>query len=212
LSLKHLLLALTAILATACSDNQFCPKHQSLPRATGQPSILIIGDSISIGYTPTIHAALGAKYDVVHNPCNAMNSNWTSEQIDYWLRSRASFEAITWNNGIWDTPGWLPTANAKYEANLHAIAAKIRAKTAHPLFVLTTEVLPVENNADVIQKNTIAIAVTAAEGIPVLDLYNVNLGLVAEHVSPTDVHFTAAGYATLGAAVLAELNTRYGIK
>jgi hypothetical protein len=113
-----------------------------------------------------------------------MNSNWTNEQIDYWLDSRATFEAITWNNGLWDTADWGPTSDAKYEANLHAIAAKIKAKTAHPLFVLTTEVLPGtlhENNANVIQKNSIAIAVMAAEGIPVLDLYSVSHRLVAEH-------------------------------
>ena len=213
--MKHLLFALTAILATpsAKSDasDQFCPK-QSLPAATGQPSILVIGDSISIGYTPTIQKALGATYDVVHNPCNAMDSTWTRQQIDYWLGSRASFEAITWNNGLWDNVDSDPTSNAKYEANLHAIAAKIKAKTAHPLFVLTTEVLPGtpnQRNADVIQKNAIAVAAMAAEGIPVLDLYVVSQRLV--HVSPTDLHYTAAGSAALGAAVLAELKTRYGI-
>jgi hypothetical protein len=213
---KHLLLALAAILATASAkshaSDQFCPKQQSLPTATGQPSILVIGDSISIDYTSTIQRALGARYDVVHNPCNAMNSTWTREQIDYWLGSRASFEAITWNNGLWDTVDSDPTSNATYEANLHAIAAKIKAKTAHPLFVLTTEVLPGtpnQNNADVIQKNMIAVAVMAAEGIPVLDLYKVSQGLM--HASPTDLHYTPAGSAALGAAVVAELTTRYGI-
>ena len=45
----------------------------------------------------------------------------------------------------------------------------------------------------------------AAEGIPVLDLYNVSRGLVAEHASPTDVHYTAAGYA----AAFATYNTEY---
>jgi lysophospholipase L1-like esterase len=159
-----------------------------------------------------IQRALSATYDVVHNPCNAMSSTWTRQQIDYWLGSRVSFEAITWNNGLWDTVDTDPTSDATYDANLHAIAAKIKSKTAHPLFVLTTEVLPGtpnQSNADVIQKNMIAVAVMAAEGIPVLDLYKISQGLV--HASPTDLHYTPAGSAALGAAVVAELTTRYGI-
>ena len=212
-----LLLILLFFCLFACSKKQgggICPTNESLPAATGAPTVLIIGDSISIGYTPTIEAALSPAYDVVHNPCNAMTSSWTAQNIDTWLASRSSFEAITWNNGLWDVADWENVSDSDYAANLHAIAQKIKAKTAHPLFILTTEVLPAtphRNNADVVNRNNIARDVMALEGIKVLDLYPVSQTIVGEHVSADDVHFTTAGSQVLGEAVLDSLDTLFGV-
>ncbi len=196
---------------TACHDPNgppTCTGQETVTPATGAPTVMVIGDSISIGYTPTVRAGLPTR-DVVHNPCNAMDSIWTSQHIDQWLDSRPSFEAITWNNGLWDVASWAPTPDAQYEANLHFIAQKIKAKTSKPLFVLSSEVLPgtaYRNDADVQAKNAIAVAVMALEGIPVLDLHAVSATIQADHVTPTDAHFTDAGYAVLGSAVLNQLS------
>ena len=200
-----LLLAFLALALMGCAKEepfQYCPSNQSIPTATGQPTVLVIGDSISIGYTPYVKAAL-TNYDVVHNPCNAMNTDWTLSQVDSWLAGRPTFEAITWNNGLWDIASWSAVSDASYEANLHAIAAKIKAKTAHPLFILSTTVpagADGRNDASIVRKNQIAVTVMQAEGIPVVDLYTVSLGV--PHSAPTDVHFTDAGYATLSQSVL----------
>ena len=208
---------LFCLLAMACSKKQsggICPANETLPAATGAPTVLVIGDSISIGYTPTLIAALSPNYDVVHNPCNAMTTTWTAQNIDTWLASRDSFEAITWNNGLWDVADWENVSDSAYAANLHAIAQKIKAKTAHPLFILTTEVLPAtphRNNADVVNRNNIARDVMNLEGIAVLDLYSVSQTIVGEHVSVDDVHFTEAGSQVLGEAVLDSLDTLFGV-
>lgn len=213
--LKSLLLIV--MLSSACgkkSSGGICPANEALPAATGAPTVLIIGDSISIGYTPTIEAALTPAYDVVHNPCNAMTSAWTAQNIDTWLASRDSFEAITWNNGLWDIADWENISDSDYAAKLHSIAQKIKAKTAHPLFILTTEVLagtPHRENADVVNRNNIARDVMALEGIPVLDLYSVSQTIIDEHVSQDDVHYTDAGSEVLGQAVLEKLNELYGV-
>lgn len=213
--MRALKLLFISTLFIACSKKQgsgICPANEALSVPTGAPTILIIGDSISIGYTPTIEAALKPAYDVVHNPCNAMTSTWTAQNIDAWLASRDTFEAITWNNGLWDIADWENISDTQYAENLHAIAQKIKAKTAHPLFVLTTEVLPAtphRNNADVINRNNIARDVMALEGIAVLDLYSVSQ--TAEHVSIDDAHFTEAGSQVLGEAVLESLDTLFGV-
>lgn len=208
-------LLLLFFLLISCSKKQgggICPANEGLPTATGAPTVLIIGDSISIGYTPTIEAALSSAYDVVHNPCNAMTSSWTAQNIDTWLASRDTFEAITWNNGLWDIADWENVSESEYATNLHVIAQKIKSKTEHPLFILTTEVLPAtphRNNADVVNRNNIARDVMALEGIEVLDLYSVSQ--TAEHVNVDDVHFTEAGSQVLGEAVLDSLDTLFGI-
>ena len=209
----NLILLICAINCSKKQSGGICPANETLPTATGAPTILVIGDSISIAYTPTLKDALST-YDVVHNPCNAMTSTWTAQNIDTWLASRDTFEAITWNNGLWDIADWEKVSDIDYAANLHAIAQKIKAKTAHPLFILTTEVLPATEhrvNADVINKNNIARDVMALEGIAVLDLYSISQTIVDEHVSIDDVHFTEEGSQILGDAVLNSLDTLFGI-
>lgn len=211
------LLVLTVLILTACAKPDgppTCTGKEKVTPATGQPSIMVIGDSISIGYFPVVKATLGGVYDVVHNPCNAEDSLWTIQHLDKWLASRDHFEAITFNNTLWDIASWAPTSDGVYEQNLHAIARQIKNKTQHPLYVLGTQVLPntaYRVDADEVRKNQIAIAVMAFEGIPVLDLYAVSATIQADHVAPTDVHYTDAGYQILGGAVLGSLNFNYGI-
>ncbi len=213
------LILLLALISAACakkeSDFQYCPSGEALEATNGQPTILVIGDSISIGYTPTIANALAANHQVVHNPCNAMTSTWTASQIDHWLDSRPTFEAIVWNNTLWDIADWVNTSDADYIANLHYIAQKIKAKTSQPMFNLGTEVLPGTPHridADVVHKNDLAIIVMAQEGIPVLDLHTFSQTLANDHAGPGDAHFNALGYSLLGATVLNELNVLYGIQ
>lgn len=209
-------LILLFLILSACAKPDAAPTctgKEVMAAATGQPSVLVIGDSISIGYTPTLKASL-TNYDVVHNPCNAMTSTWTLQHVDKWLDSRTSFEAITWNNGLWDVADWISTPSAEYVSNLHHIAQKIKAKTAHPLFLTSTQVLPGTPNrvdANGVAFNVLAVQVMQSEGIPVLDLYSVSATIQVEHVTPTDPHFTPAGYQILGNAVLSELNTLYGV-
>ncbi len=211
LALAALLIA-GALALSACAPDQsgsgsVCTV--SIPEAGAKQSILVMGDSISIGYTPTVRAALST-YDVVHSPCNANDSGFTADHVDEWLASRDSFEAIVFNNGLHDIEAGSRehTTPLEYEANLREVAEAVKGKTAHPLFVLTTAVLPGTprfNNDDVIDRNQIAAAVMAEEGIPVLDLYSVSLSIPDEHLSAGNVHYQAAGYETLGEAVVQSL-------
>lgn len=178
-----------------------------------RPDVLIIGDSISLGYQPYVQAGL-PQYDVSHNNCNGMSTKSGVRHIDEWLAQRDSWEAITFNHGLWDIASWLQVSDAEYEANLRYVALKIKAKTTRPLFIMTTEVLPgtpYRDESGVTAKNAIAVRVMADLGIPVLDLHAVSVSIRAEHVAPDDVHYTAQGYSDLGDAVLDALATTYGI-
>jgi hypothetical protein len=212
---KRLALILLTLLTAACAGPKADPWacHATISESDGRPTILVIGDSISMGYTPFIRDVL-TTYDVQHNPCNAYSSHITRERLGYWLDARPTFEAITFNNGLWDVSVWLGITDAEYESNLHYIAQRIKAKTSKPLFVLSTTV-PVgaegRLDADIVTKNAIAVSVMGAEGIPVLDLYSVSLTLSSEHVAPNDVHYTESGYQVLAGAVLGSLNTNYGV-
>jgi len=51
-----------------------------------EPSkILIIGDSISIGYTPFVKEILGEKVIVTHNKGNAQHTGWGLAKVKEWI-------------------------------------------------------------------------------------------------------------------------------
>ncbi len=63
--------------------------------------ILIIGDSISIGYTPFVQKALKHKAIVAHNPGNGQfTANGISKLAD-WIGSE-KWDIIQFNWGLWD--------------------------------------------------------------------------------------------------------------
>ncbi len=215
--MKNLLLILTlGLLLSACAskDKEAYPCYETATADDSRLDILVIGDSISIGYTPYVQDALATNYDVSHNLCNAMESSNGVKKIDLWLSQRATWEAITFNHGLWDAASWVNTPISTYKNNLHVIAQKIKARTSKPLFILTTEVLPgtpYRNDSRVQALNAAAVEVMNAEGIPVLDLHTFSQTIQDKHVNPNDVHYTEEGSSLLADEVLNELNTLYGI-
>ena len=53
--------------------------------AQQQPNVLIIGDSISLGYTPHVIRMMQGKARVVHNRGNAQHTGTGLKKIDNWL-------------------------------------------------------------------------------------------------------------------------------
>ena len=65
------------------------------------PRILIIGDSISIGYTPFVKELFQGRAEVVHNPGNAQHTGTGLENIDLWLGD-GHWDVIHFNWSLWD--------------------------------------------------------------------------------------------------------------
>src|SRR6056297_3341728 len=63
--------------------------------------ILIIGDSISIGYTPFVQEDLKNVVEVVHNPGNAQHTGTGLEKIKEWIGNE-EWDIIQFNWGLWD--------------------------------------------------------------------------------------------------------------
>jgi len=105
-----------------------------------------------------------------------------------------------------------------YRKNLTAIGKRIKAKTSHPLFLLTTDVPPnarARKDSDVVAYNKIAGDVMAQLGIPVLDLYSIAKASGDLHkatAAQDDVHFQDAGYERFGLAILEKLKTQHDIE
>lgn len=101
------------------------------------PRVLLIGDSISIGYTIPVKQLLKGKANVHRIPVNGQYSAYGLEHLKEWLGD-GKWDVIHFNWGIWDThsldsnggiidvadlttPGKLRTTIAEYQANLNKI-------------------------------------------------------------------------------------------
>ena len=173
------------------------------------PPVLVIGDSISIGYTPVVTTLLGDKAVVKHNEGNAAHTNNGVEKLESWLGTE-KWKVITFNFGLHDLKimenGQHQVSLAQYEKNLQTIAARLKKTKARLLFITTTPVpdgklTPLRKPGDEVEFNAAALRVMKKHKIPVVDLYAFAKPKLADIQGKANVHFTKDGSAQLAAIV-----------
>lgn len=182
--------------------------------------VLIIGDSISLGYTPHVQEMLKSQAVVVHSEGNAQDSNNGIRNLEKWLGG-TKWDVISFNFGLWDlcyrrkgpvtqenrdkVNGSVAVPLDEYEQNLSLIAARLKATGATVIFQDVTVVPanePGRYSADVDRYNQVAVRVMKRYDISVNNLNAVSAKLPPEmHESDTDVHYTEPGYAELAKSV-----------
>ena len=170
--------------------------------------VLVIGDSISIGYTPVVTTLLAGKADVKHNEGNAAHTGNGVAKLGEWLGAE-KWKVITFNFGLHDLKimenGKHQVGVVEYETNLDAIAGRLEKTGARLLYVTTTPVpegklSPLRNPGDDVIFNEAALRVMSKHKIPVVDLYAFAKPRLAEIQGKANVHFNKEG-----SAMLAEL-------
>ena len=183
----------------------------------GLPRVLLIGDSISIGYTLPVRAALKGKANVHRPPGNCSSTGYSLTKIDEWLGT-GKWDVIHFNFGLHDAKlppeGVRHAAPADYEKNLRQLVQRMKATGAKLIWATTTPVpmggnlAPNRRFGDIATYNAIAAKVMAENGVAINDLN----AAIAPHVEkvgrPTDVHFTEEGYALLAQGVAREVSAR----
>ena len=111
----------------------------------GLPRVLIIGDSISIGYTLDVRALLKGKANVHRIPTNGGPTTNGLKNIQAWL-GEAKWDVIHFNWGIHDLK-YMPDGKrqvepADYEANLRSLVATLKATGAKLIWATTTPSRP----------------------------------------------------------------------
>ena len=201
---------------------------QLFERAT-EPRILILGDSISIGYTPFVQQAFGNSAMVVrpmNNHRAAENCAGTDrglQAIDRWLSiGGGKWDVIHFNFGLHDLKHVNPedgrNSNDKshpeqsppeeYEKQLTEIVGKLKATGATLIFATTTPVpeggvRPFRDPASPEIYNSVAKRIMQENGIAVNDLYSFASARADEIQRSADVHFSREG-----SQLLAEQVTR----
>lgn len=182
-------------------------------------NVLVIGDSISIGYTPYIQKALAPGINVEHNPGNGGSTVRGVANIEKWLGDR-QWDVILFNFGghdlvykdslnKYDVNGKVSVTPDEYRENLNLIVAKLKETKAILIFVLTTMV---PENAigrkteDPAKYNAVASEVMKKNGIEVIDLYTSSLSIHPLNSKPGNVHYTEKGYELLAESLIKKIN------
>lgn len=189
--------------------------------ATQPKNVLIIGDSISIGYTPYVEKALAPEIRVTHNPGNGGATVRGIDSLEVWLNNR-DWDLIAFNFGLHDlvykdeqkkydvVNGKVSVTPEEYRKNLEFIVRRLKETTAKLLFVTTTMVpenSPGRKVEDPAKYNEVALSVMKKNGIQVVDLYAASLTIHPQNSKPGNVHYTDQGYELLAAELVKSIQS-----
>lgn len=195
------------------------------------PNVLILGDSISIGYTLPVRKALEGKANVFRpmrpnrQPDNCGDTTIGLANIDKWLGD-TRWDVIHFNWGLWDlcyrhpqskeqgnrdkVKGKLSTTPDDYEKNLEKLVTKLKATGAKLIWASTTVVPDGEVGrfvGDDAKYNAIAARVMERHRIPINDLHATSKTFPPTlFTKPGDVHFTPEGSAKLATQVAEQIS------
>lgn len=172
------------------------------------PRVLLIGDSISIGYTAPTRQLLAGKANVHRIPENGGPTTTGLKNIKKWLGD-GKWDVIHFNWGLHDIK--MDTGNHQvpigdYEKNLRELVKTLKATNARLIWATTTpvpegKVKPVRRDEDVVNYNALAKKIMDENGVAINDLYSFALPRLTTIQQPVNVHFTAAGSAALAERV-----------
>ena len=184
----------------------------------GLPRVLLIGDSISIGYTLPTRALLEGKVNLHRIPTNGGPTIKGLEQIDTWL-GKKKWDVIHFNWGLHDLKYMGPNGEnlfpkekggkvqvpiQEYEKNLERLVVRMKKTNAKLIWRNTTPVPPGSKGryvGDSIKYNAAAARVMIRHGIPTHDLFTMSKKRMKEIMLPANVHYTKDGSEVLGGDV-----------
>ena len=177
------------------------------------PRVLLIGDSISMGYTLPVRTLLKGKVNLHRIPTNGGPTTRGVENIEQWL-GKGKWDMIHFNWGLHDLKyinGKHQVSIAEYEANLKKLVKRLKKTNAKLIWCSTTpvplNVNPPRKNEDVLKFNQVAAAIMKNEEVEINDLYSFAKERLTKIQRPDNVHFTSEGSQVLGKEVARVIQT-----
>lgn len=170
------------------------------------PRVLLIGDSVSRGYTLAARKYLRGIANVHRAPENCGPTANGIKKLDIWL-GNGKWDVIHFNFGIHDRA----TKSADYQQRMETLVARMKATGAMVVWASTTPIPPDTKDGPaaseaIVEKNRIALEIMRKEGIAMDDLFGFITPHLAKVQNPKDVHFNSEGYDLLGKQVADSIN------
>jgi hypothetical protein len=238
--MKQHIVLIAGLVATAClveaAQPKAAPKKKRKPNSAmapvedvaGLPRVLLIGDSISIGYTVPVRELLKGKANLHRPRTNCGPTTRGMSQIDAWLGD-GKWDVIHFNWGLHDLKYMgakgqnladpkAPTSKPQvpidaYEQNLDKLVARMKKTGAKLIWRNTTPVPPGAKGrvvGDSKRYNEAAARVMKKHGVPTHDMYAFCMPRMKEIMLPANVHFTGDGSKALAETVVAEIEKALG--
>ena len=179
------------------------------------PRVMLIGDSISMGYTIPVRELLKGRANVHRPPVNCGDTARGVKSIDAWL-GEGKWDVIHFNFGLHDLKyvdeagnlvapdkGRQVASVEQYEQNLRQIVERLKKTEARLIWASTT---PVPDGSaglvmsDEVRYNAIAAKIMKDAGIAIDDVHAVVVRN-PDFQLPRNVHFTPEGYTALARVV-----------
>lgn len=164
------------------------------------PRVLLIGDSVSRGYTQSVRKTLAGKANVHRAPANCGPTSLGLKKIDVWLGD-GKWDVIHFNFGIHDRN----TPIAEYRQRLEQLVERMQKTGGKLVWASTTPIpdFPAKKltASSIVERNQAAAEVMAQHGVATNDLFTAITPHLAKLQNPNDVHFNATGYEFLGQQV-----------
>ena len=181
------------------------------------PRVLLLGDSIRMGYQPQVTVTLqdGGEAVVTGPQENCQYSAYTRERLPVWIDELGVPDVVHWNNGLHDV-GHNPARDPvqfpveAYVGNLAAILDALQEAGARIIWATSTPVHPDRpfrndgwswRNEEIDRYNAAALELIRGEGLPVNDLHALVSSDVDRYLAEDLLHLSADGIRTCAAAV-----------
>lgn len=188
------------------------------------PRVLLIGDSVSLGYTLFLRRDLAGIANLHRPPVNCGSTKTALRDLDKWLDG-GKWDVIYFNWGLHDLSyeyddhsnvnakgvyahpgngGHQQVSPGEYERNLHELIGRLRKTGATLIFATTTPVsadLHAYVKGSEIPYNNIAERVMREEGVAIDDLWAFTLPQIGALQIPGNPHFSTHGYEVIAAHV-----------
>lgn len=180
--------------------------------------VLLLGDSIRMGYDEYVRMLLKDEYEVYYDEDNGRFALYTLWQANQMIRRYGNFDIVHWNNGYWDMNTEPPMDEPihsveEYTATLERIIHLLRSTGAKIIFATTTPVpdtgISLDNtgtqaqlcyNNDLVKRyNAAAAALMQRENIPIDDLYALCEKDPHYYKGRDRLHLTEEGYQVIAA-------------
>jgi len=174
--------------------------------------VLLLGDSIRMGYDDYVKDMLKDKCEVYFSEENGRFASFTVWQANNMIRKYGNFDIVHWNNGYWDMNIESPMTEAihplgEYLHFLRRIARLLKGCGSKVIFATTTPILESGEAIDeqtrarikysnewVKTYNSAAKLLMAEEKIEINDLYELCLEDKLYYKCPDMLHLTEEGY------------------